>query len=104
MKVLSKIFTLLIFISMAGFAIENENNTKIKVKCYVELFGGKRTIVYHMVKENKLNILSQGLNNKSFMTTLSDKKQKIYQVLECVPNENVFKNINAIAVEKVTAR
>ncbi|MEW6991030.1 TapY2 family type IVa secretion system protein [Colwelliaceae bacterium 6441] len=96
---------MLITYSSNSLAEANKNtDKKVKAKCFVELYGGKKTIVYQIVKETQFSQVSKRLVNKSMMTTLADKKQKIYQVIECAKGDDDFINKDAIGVEKVTAR
>jgi len=88
---------------MTSAANKHETN-KIKAKCYVELYGGQNTIVYQMVKENNILKLAKVLANRSVMTTLSNKKQKIFKVVECQEANSPFGNTQAAAKEKITPR
>jgi len=94
--------------ALNGNAQRNEQDLisvkKIKVKCYVQLYGGNETIVYHMIKAKKISSLEKTLVNKKVMTTTSINKEKIYQVNECVPYVEKFTNNNANLIEKSIAQ
>ncbi len=96
---------LLVCFSFASYAAKNEiKSKKVKAKCFVEVLGGQNTIVYQMIRENKLSGLGEKLTNKSLHTTLSDKKVKIYKVNECVLDSEEFSTVTAKSVEKLTAK
>ncbi len=85
-------------------AASKQKTDKIKAKCYVELYGGQNIIVYQMVKENNILKLPKILANRSVMTTLSNKKQKVFKVVECQEENSPFGNTQAVAKEKITPR
>ncbi|MDO6445837.1 TapY2 family type IVa secretion system protein [Colwellia sp. 1_MG-2023] len=93
----------LFFLLISGNGLANTKVEKtIKTKCFVTLYGGEQTILYQIINESKFNKLADLLTNTSTMTTLSDKKMKVYKVIECVQTADNFKNQLALAVEKIT--
>lgn len=83
---------------------QNREVKTIETKCFVTLYGGKQTILYQIIKENHFTNLANKLTNSSTMTTLSDKKQKVYKVVECVKTSEEFNSQMALAVEKITPK
>lgn len=103
MKSLFKLIVMIIIVTLSQ-AKAYAATKKIHAKCYVELFGGERTIVYQILKQEKFKKLEKSLKNKKLITTLSDKKQKVYSVLECVENSEMFTSDRANFIEKTTAK
>jgi hypothetical protein len=107
---MKKIYLLIVstFLILPSFnsvsASNNKTENKVKARCFVSLYGGQQTIVYQIINEKRFKNLSTSLTNKTVMTTLSENKQKIYEVIECVKNDDPFTDNNALAVEKVTAK
>jgi hypothetical protein len=99
------ISTCFVALSFTTFAKNNSKEEKtIKTKCFVSLYGGEQTILYQIINENMLKNLANKLTNSSTMTTLSENRQKVYKVFECVKTTDDFKNKFALAVEKVTPK
>lgn len=97
--------TLLFSFNAVSFeSTDKKQNKKIETKCFVELYGGQQTIVYRVVNNNKFEQLTRFLVNKSVLTTLSDKKQKIYKVIECARLTDDFKSSASKSMESITAR
>lgn len=107
---MKKLFLLVMCMSITVLSLNSLAKSKskeeklINTKCFVSLYGGKQTILYHIIKENKLKNLANNLTNTSTMTTLSEDKQKVYKVFECVKTSDNFKNQFALAIEKVTPK
>lgn len=88
---------------ISGNALAKTNVEKtIKTKCFVTLYGGEQTILYQIIKESSFDHLAKKLTNSSTMTTLSDKRMKVYNVIECAKTSDTFKNQFALAIEKIT--
>lgn len=83
---------------------KDKEGEKINTKCFVSLYGGAQTILYQIINENDFSNLANRLTNTSTMTTLSENKQQVYKVIECVKKSDKFKNKFALAIEKVTPK
>lgn len=107
---MKKLFILVIglfFVSSSFYTLaksDAKQEKTIKTKCFVTLYGGEQTILYQIIKENQFTNLANKLTNSSTMTTLSDKKQKVYKVVECVKTSEEFNSQMALAVEKITPK
>ncbi|MFT5759291.1 MAG: RPA family protein [Alteromonadaceae bacterium] len=97
-----------IFFTMMSFLSEAEQvNKKIKkvdAKCHIELYGGAQTLYFRTIKLENLDKLAKKIINRSVLTTLSSKKQKIYKVYECVLLKDTFKASSSKQVDERTAR
>jgi len=63
---------------------KDKQESKIEVKCHVELFGGNETIYFRVLNSKHFGKLAKELVNREVLTSLSRTKQKIYKVHECV--------------------
>jgi len=83
---------------------KDKQESKIEVKCHVELFGGNETIYFRVLKSAHLDKLSKELVNREVLTSLSRAKQKIYKVHECVPLTASFTLLKSQLIDKKTTR
>lgn len=65
-----------------------KNLKKVSLKCYVQLIGGKSTILYHYDLPEKLRqSFTRNLPQSNYF---SNKQKKIYKVNECVELDEKF--------------
>jgi hypothetical protein len=100
--ILIAVSAILMIVSHQGEAKPSKEGNTIKAKCFVTLYGGKKTILYQIIQADKIKALPKMLTNSTTMTTLSEEKQKVYEVTECIKSSEPFKNKFAQAVEKIT--
>ena len=88
------LFTSVLFTGLGAVAAEKQD-----VKCHVSLLGGNQTIFFGLLKKQSMQAVALDLERKMIMTTISAKKQKVYEVFECVLQEQKFSNANARMIE-----
>lgn len=111
LKTLSKRYTAItllsltfIFSSGATFAKDVQKTAKIKIKCHVELVGGKGIIHFGIIKKDRMSKYGQWLVGKKIATGFTKQKQPVYKVIECVKSADTFTNSTSQKVDEHTAR
>ena len=85
-------------------APKHNNDTKVELKCYVELYGGKETIYFASVSLRNVKGFAQQLSGSSVLTSVAKGKQKIYKVNECVSLIEKFRSAQARQIDERTVR
>jgi hypothetical protein len=93
-----------IFPSSVIFAKNVQASVKTKVKCHVELVGGKDIIHFGVIKTERMPKYGQWLEGKKIATGFSKQKQQVYKVIECVKLADKFINPISRKVDDNTAR
>ena len=99
---LSLIFVFCSFLTYPTIA--KQKVEKVEVKCHVELYGGSEAIHFRKIRKDKVAKLEQRLLNKKIKVANIKGKQKIYKVLECVPLNEEFSQLQSKNIDKNTAR
>lgn len=94
----------IIFTSGATLAKDAQKTVKIKVKCHVELVGGKSMIHFGIIKTGRMAKYGQWLVGKKIATGFSKQKQQVYKVTECVKLADKFINPISRNVDENTVR
>ena len=94
----------LIFPSGITLAKNYQKAAKIKVKCHVELVGGKDMIHFGIIKNERKAKYAQWLEGKKIATGFSKHKQQVYKVIECTKLADKFINPISVKVDEDTAR
>jgi hypothetical protein len=110
-KIFSKGYTVITLLSLtfilssgATLAKDVQNTAKIKIKCHVELVGGKDMIHFGVIKKDRMFKYGQWLVGKKIATGFSKQKQPVYNVIECVKLADTFTNSTSQKVDDNTAR
>jgi len=108
-KIFSKGYTAITLLSLtfilssgATFAKDVQNTAKIK--CHVELVGGKDMIHFGVIKKDRMFKYGQWLVGKKIATGFTKQKQSVYKVIECVKLADTFTNSTSQKVDDNTAR
>jgi hypothetical protein len=99
---LSLVFVVCYFLTYPTIA--KEKVEKVEIKCHVELYGGNEAIHFRKIRKDKVAKLEQRLLNKKIKVANIKGKQKIYKVLECVPLNEDFSQLQSKNIDKDTAR
>jgi hypothetical protein len=94
----------LIIPSGVAYAKKAEQTAKIKIKCHVELVGGKDSIHFGIIKSERKTRYAQWLEGKKIATGFSKQKQQVYKVIECTKLNDKFINPISQRVDENTAR
>jgi hypothetical protein len=94
----------LIFPSGVVLAKKVEKAPKIKIKCHVELVGGKDSIHFGIIKSERKAKYAQWLEGIKIATGFSKQKQQVYKVIECTKLTDKFINPISQRVDDNTAR
>lgn len=105
-KILINSFVVCVLISASSYTYAKAavKKSTVEMKCYVSVLGGEELI--HFVNSNKTSLteLAQLLKGNSIFTSRSKQKKEIYQVKECVPLQEKFKNAIAQQIDDNTVR
>ncbi len=85
-------------------AEKTEKTEKIKIKCHVELVGGKDSLHFGIIKSERKAKYAQWLVGKKIATGFSKQKQQVYKVIECTKLADKFINPISQQVDENTAR
>jgi len=85
-------------------APEKSQGSKVELKCFVELYGGKETIHFAGVSPQNVEGFAQQLQGKRVLTSIAKGKHKIYKVNECVGLSEKFSTDRARQVDEGTVR
>jgi len=94
----------LIVSSGVAFGKNVEKTAKIKIKCHVELVGGKDSLHFGIIKSERKAKYAQWLVGKKIATGFSKQKQQVYKVIECTKLTDKFINPISQQVDENTAR
>ena len=94
----------LLLLSNESLAKSAEKALKIKIKCHVELVGGKDIVHFGVIKTERLTKYSQWLIGKKIATGFSKQKQQVYKVKECVKSQEDFSSASSQQLDENTAR
>jgi len=83
---------------------KTEKTEKIKIKCHVELVGGKDSLHFGIIKSERKAKYAQWLVGKKIATGFSKQKQQVYKVIECTKLADKFINPISQQVDENTAR
>jgi hypothetical protein len=81
-----------------------EKNKIVNAKCHVSLVDGSEAIIFYRLKSNDFPRLSNKIVGKKVLTQKSINKIKVYQVFECVLEQNEFTSSNSQSLDKKTER
>jgi hypothetical protein len=81
-----------------------EKNKTVNAKCHVSLVDGSEAIIFYRLKSDDFPRLSKKIVGKKVLTQKSINKIKVYQVFECVLDQNEFTNSNSKSLDKKTER
>lgn len=62
----------------------------VDVKCYVELFGGEKTIYLAYIKKERLKGFTKSIEGEKIPVIGSNDKKRVYSAFECVREEHKF--------------
>jgi len=93
-----------VFASGVSSAANSQKTVKIKIKCHVELIGGKDIIHFGIIKTDRMSKYAQWLLGKKIATGFSKQKQQVYKVIECTKLADKFINPISMKVDENTAR
>jgi len=104
-KVLIGLLSLGLIFSASDTLAKTSNKTaKIKIRCHVELVGGKDIIHFGIIKNERKTNYAQWLEGKKIATGFSKQKQQVYKVIECVTSKNKFINLVSANLDENTVR
>ncbi|GHE79777.1 hypothetical protein [Thalassotalea profundi] len=97
------------FISLAclfttGTLAQEIAKPNIKVKCFVDFYGGGQSIYTARLSEELYRSLPDSLINERVYTLTRDNKKKVYAVNECVLDQDKFKSAIANNLEKTMSK
>lgn len=81
-----------------------KKHLKIKVKCHVELIGGKDIIHFGIIKPQGIAKYSHWLIGKKVATGFSKQKKQIHKVKQCVRSQDDFSSSVSKQLDENTAR
>ncbi len=102
--ILSLFLLSLFLISAESIAKTANKVSKVKVKCHVELVGGKDIIHFGIIKTGRIVNYSKWLVGKKIATGFSKQKQQVYKVKECVKSQDDFVSASSKQLDENTAR
>jgi hypothetical protein len=94
----------LFFINSSTTAKGIEKPIKVKIKCHVELVGGKNIIHFGRIKTARIAKYPQWLIGQKIATDFSKQKQQVFKVKECVKSQHNFTSASSKRLDEDTVR
>ncbi|WP_371377898.1 TapY2 family type IVa secretion system protein [Thalassotalea aquiviva] len=90
--------------TMVAQPLPDRNEQFVDTKCFVEVFGGNRTIAMANVKRKNISLLTHMLVGRKIETQLSPRSREVYKVFECVEKTKKFSSRQARELDKALPR